>query len=190
MNFTRCSQDIGVADSTIANYMQILSDGLIVHTIDPITQSATKRRLIKSPKYLFFDLGVRRACANEGCQLSQQTLGNLFEQFVGIQLLHYVRCIAPGIRIHYWRDTAGPEIDFVIENEGKYYPIKVKWSEAPTAQDAKHLFKFIEEYPEASHGFIVSRSPNPYYVDHTKKILVLPWQQMLEHIIHKPLALS
>jgi predicted AAA+ superfamily ATPase len=84
MNFNKLSQEIGVAGSTIADYYQILEDCLIINRIDPIINSISHRRLIKSPKYLFFDLGIRRACAGEGVKLSIRALGALFEQFVGL----------------------------------------------------------------------------------------------------------
>lgn len=87
INFTRLSQDIGIADTTIANYYQILEDCLITIRIDPIDHSTTKRRLVKSPKYLFFDMGIRRACANEGIKLSQRMLGDLFEQYIGTEFI-------------------------------------------------------------------------------------------------------
>ena len=86
-NFHKLSQEIGVAASTISDYYQLLEDCLIVQRIDPITDGITHRRLIKSPKYLFFDLGVRRACANEGTRLSARSMGSLFEQYVGLELL-------------------------------------------------------------------------------------------------------
>ena len=60
---TKLSQDIGVAATTVSSYFQILVDCLVAHRIEPITETSTKRRLISSVRYLFFDLGVRRVCA-------------------------------------------------------------------------------------------------------------------------------
>src|SRR5579862_4608659 len=103
LNFTRLSQDIGVADTTIANYYQILEECLIVLRIDPITDGQTKRRLIKSPKYLFFDLGIRRACANEGNRLQQKIMAELFEHYVGNELIYQSQLNHPHVKIKYWR---------------------------------------------------------------------------------------
>lgn len=47
LNFTRLSQDLGVADTTIANYYQILEDCMLTLRIDPVSESYTKRRLVK-----------------------------------------------------------------------------------------------------------------------------------------------
>lgn len=176
INFTRLSQDVGVSDTTIASYYQILEDCLIASRIDPIIHSQTKRRLIKSPKYLFFDLGVRRACANEGIRLPQQILGNLFEHYVGNELIHQSQLFSRKIKIRYWRDSAGPEVDFVIEREHHYIPIEVKWTDQPNQTDVKHLEKFMSEYSEALQGYIICRTPQRYQI--TKNITALPWLEI------------
>ncbi len=174
-NFSRISQDIGIAHSTVANYYQLLEDCLIVHRIDPLTESQTKRRLIKSPKYLFFDLGIRRACANEGVRLPQAHLGYLFEHYVGNELISLSQFISPQIKLRHWQDAAGPEVDYVIDYAHHYAPIEVKWTDKPGKSDARHLKKFIEEYP-TQQAYIICRTPQAYQVD--DNITAVPWQNI------------
>lgn len=176
LNFTRLSQDIGVSDTTVANYYQILEDCLIMTRIDPITHSQTKRRLIKTPKYLFFDLGIRRACANEGIRLPQQLMASLFEHYVGNELVSHSELTSPHIKVKYWRDSAGPEIDFVLDNARRYIPIEVKWSDSPNISHVGHLKKFINEYPETQQAYLVCRTPKRYKL--ADNITVLPWQEI------------
>lgn len=178
LNYTRISQDIGIAATTIASYYQILEDCLITTRIDPITTSQTKRRLIKSPKYIFFDLGIRRACANEGTRLPQRVLADLFEHFVGNQLVYHAQLHSPHIKVKYWRDTAGPEIDYVLDIAHQYIPIEVKWSDQPDENDARHLKKFMDEYQEAQQGYIICRTPRRYKI--ANNIMVIPWQEINE----------
>lgn len=176
INLTKISQEVGVAASTIANYFDILVDCMITHKIEPIIKTTTKRRLIKSVKYLFFDLGIRRACANEGVRLPSKILGDLFEQFVGLELISYANLKAPQAKIRYWRDSAGPEIDYVIETPKGYIPIEVKYSEAPTTKDARHLNKFMEEYDNVLSAYIVSRTPRRYTLKNG--VHIIPWQEI------------
>lgn len=175
LNFTRLSQDIGVTDTTIASYYQILEDCLITFRVDPIDHSQTKRRLIKSPKYLFFDMGVRRVCANEGIKLSQKVIADLFEQFVGIELIYCSLLASSHIKVKYWKDTAGPEIDFVLDHAQEYIPIEIKWTDKPNHSDIKHLKKFMDEYP-AKVGYVVCRTPRRYKL--SENIFALPWQEI------------
>lgn len=176
LNFTRISQDIGIADTTIGNYYQILEDCLITLRIDPITNSQTKRRLVKSPKYLFFDLGIRRACANEGNRLSQKMLADLFEQYIGTELIYHSQLKSPHIKVKYWRDLAGPEVDYVLDAAHRYIPIEVKWTDKPNINDAKHILKFLSEYKETDQGYIICRTPHRYKL--TDHITALPWQEL------------
>lgn len=177
VNFTKLSQDVGVAATTIIDYYQILEDCMITLRIDPIIHSPSHRRLIKSPKYLFFDLGVRRACTNEGSHLSEKHLAHLFEQYIGIELIHQIREIS-NAQLRYWRDSNGVEVDYVVETAGEYVPIEVKWTEDPNIKDARHLQKFLSEYKNSDKGYIICRTPHPVQI--AENIIALPWQRLNE----------
>ncbi len=53
VNFDKISQDVGIARTTISAYYQILEDCLIAERIEPYTTSKTRKKLTKSPKYLY-----------------------------------------------------------------------------------------------------------------------------------------
>lgn len=176
ISFRALSQDIGVSHTTIAAYYEVLEDCLIVERIDPITKNKTRKRLMKSSRHLIFDLGVRRLCANEGTKFSRVRLGQLFEQFVGLELIRLARLARQKTTLHFWRDLDGPEVDWVIDQSGAYIPVETKWTDSPTLRDARHLLTFLAEYPEAKRGWIVCRSPRPLQLH--PKITALPWQDM------------
>jgi len=178
INYTQLSQDVGVAASTIAGYFQVLVDCLVAIKIEPITTSVTKRRLIKSARYLFFDLGIRRICANEGAKLPVKVLGDLFEQFVGLQLNACASFKNPQVKLRYWRDSAGPEIDYVLEFHKSYIPIEVKSTAQPVFKDTRHLEKFLEEYENATFAYIVCQTPRPYILGKNKNIRVISWKDI------------
>ena len=68
-HFRGIAQELGLAHTTVAGYYEVLEDCLIAERIDPLSESRTRKKLTKSPRYLFFDLGVRRAAAEEGRRL-------------------------------------------------------------------------------------------------------------------------
>lgn len=175
VNFSKLSQDVGVATTTIMDYYQVLEDCMITLRIDPIIHSASHRRLIKSPKYLFFDLGVRRACTNEGSQLPEKYLSHLFEQYIGIELTHLIRDLS-NTKLRYWRDSNGIEVDYVLEQGETYWPIEVKWTVEPSIKDARHLQKFLSEYGNARKGYIICRTPRA--VEISENIIALPWEDL------------
>lgn len=176
INFSKLSQEIGVAHTTIAGYYQILEDCLVAERIEPLFKTKMRRKLMKTPKYLLFDLGVRRLCADEGTQMPTKNLGMLFEQWVGLELLHYARLSEKRVKVYFWRDANGPEIDWVLEKEGRYIPIEVKWTDRPTLADAKHLALFKQEYPEFQVAYVVCQTPRKMKL--AEKIYALPWQEL------------
>lgn len=176
INLSKLSQEIGVPRNTIAEYYQILQDCLIADRIDPITTTQTRRRLTSSPKYLFFDMGVRRHCARESDKLPETYLSHLFEQFVGSEIIRYINIKSSMAKLRYWRDHNGPEIDYVIDRGKDFIPIEVKWTKNPNQHDCRHINYFLEEYPCAQQAYIICQTPRPMQL--TDRILALPWQEL------------
>lgn len=176
INLRKLSQEIGVAHTTIGAYYQILEDCLIAERIEPLTQSKTRKKLTKSEKFLFFDLGVRRVAAREGIKLPRDTMGKIFEQFIGLELLRCAHALNPIAKIRFWRDPEGPEVDWVIDKNGAYIPIEVKWTENPSSSDIRHLEIFLSEYPSAGQGYVVCQVPRKAKLG--DRVFALPWQDI------------
>jgi len=176
VNFRKLSQEIGVSHTTIKDYYQVLEDCLIVERVDPFTKSKTRKKLTKSNKYIFFDLGVRRVAAREGIKIPRDMLGTLFEQFVGLELIRSGRLSDKKVKILFWRDPDGPEIDWIIEDEDGYTPIEVKWTDTPSKRDIKHLRIFLAEYKKAETAYVVCQTPRRVKLD--KNIYAIPWQEI------------
>lgn len=179
VSFRNISQEIGVTHTTIAEYYNILEDCMVIERFEPITKSQTRKRLTTSPKFIIFDCGVRRIGAKEGTSLPREKMSQLFEQWVGLELRRMLRAKLSLAEVKFWRDHAGPEVDWVIEDQNQYLPIEVKWTDTPKLADAKHLIKFMQEY-NAPKGFIICRTPEPLYL--TNQIMAVPWHQ-LEQIL-------
>ncbi len=176
VNFRKLSQEIGVSHTTIQSHYHVLEDCLIAERVEPITKSRTRKKLTRSEKYLIFDLGVRRIAANEGSRPPKEVLGHLFEHWVGLELVRYAHLSGQKTQVRFWRDPDGPEVDWVLEKEGLYIPIEVKWSASPSPNDLKHLKKFLAEYPNAKEAYLVCQTPRRVKFD--KNIFAIPWQEL------------
>ena len=175
-HFRGIAQELGIPHTTVAGYYEILEDCLIAERIEPLSESRTRKKLTKSPRYLFFDLGVRRVAAEEGPRLPARVLGALFEQFVGLELLRATRHSVMPLRLRFWRDPDGPEVDWVVAGEDRWLPVEVKWSEAPVERDTRHLQTFLSEHPKARAGVVVCRTPRRFKI--SAKISAVPWQEI------------
>ena len=176
INAHKLSQEIGVSQPTIQSYYQILEDCLIIDRVDPVSQSQTRKKLIRAQKYLFFDLGVRRLAAREGRNPPLETMGHLFEQFVGLELLRGARGTNAQHRLRFWRDPDGPEVDWVLDTADGYTPVEVKWTDKPSPNDARHLHVFLREYTQAMTGYVVCRTPRT--VQLSPQVQAIPWQEL------------
>lgn len=176
VNLRKLSQEIGVSHTTIGSYYGILEDCLIAERVEPLTKSRTRKKLTKAQKYLFFDLGVRRLAAREGTKPSREVFGRLFEQWVGLELIRCARLSEKKVRILFWRDPDGPEVDWVVEKEGHYTPVEVKWTDNPLPKDTRHLRTFLSEYPSAGVGYLVCQVPRKAKLG--EGLFALPWQEV------------
>ena len=179
VNFKKISQDIGVAHTTIQSYYQVLEDCLIVERIMPLVKGIRKK-LVRSPRFLFFDLGVQRVTALLAAQMPRDELGRRFEQFVGLEILRILRLKSPLARLLFWRDSNGIEVDWVVQKGGQLIPIEVKLKETPDDNDARHLKIFLQEYPSAKQAYVVSNTTIAY--DLRPNIKVIPWGKIAEYL--------
>lgn len=174
VNFAAISQESGVSQPTVKSYYQLLEDMFVGMRIEAFSRSSRKS-LLSTPKFLFFDLGVRHAAAGltASTDVVKANPGGIFEQWVGLELWKRLQYLGEG-KLYHMRTKDGAEVDLIVERGGTLTPIEVKWSEKPMASDARHLLSFIHEHPnEAKHGYIVCRCSRPAQIH--DQITALPW---------------
>ena len=174
LNFANISQDAGISQPTVKGHYQLLED-MFVGIRVPAYAKSPRKNLLSTPKFLFFDLGVRHAAAglNPSPDLVRANPGPIFEQWVGIELWNRLQYLGEG-KLYHQRTRDGAEVDFIIEHGGHLTPVEVKWTENPTLNDARHLLPFLaEKSKEAKHGYVICRCPRPLQLH--DQITALPW---------------
>ncbi len=118
----------GVDQKTISRWLSILKTGFQVFTLPPYFQNFDKR-IVKTPKLYFYDTGL--ACSLLSIRTVEElslhfARGPLFENFVVAETLKnfYNRGIRPNL--YFWRDHAGNEIDLLVEEGGRLFPVEIK----------------------------------------------------------------
>lgn len=174
LNYAALSQETGISLPTIKSHYQLLEDMHAGFSVPGYSGSARKR-MLSTPRFFLFDLGVRHAAA--GLEPSLQTVranpGPLFEQWVGLELWRRLKYLGGGA-LSYSRTRAGAEVDFVIERRGRMIPVEAKWTDRPRAADIRHLASFLEEHGRrAREGFVVCRCHRPLRL--APRITAVPW---------------
>lgn len=180
-NLAKISREIGVSIPTISNYYDVLVDCLVAERIDPITHSASRKKLTRSSKYLFYDMGVRRVAAREGLKLIPERMGELFEQWAGLEMVRAIRNRVDSARLRFWRDPDGPEVDWVVDIDGQFTPVEVKWTDSPRTEHGRHIETFIREHSNSNSGFVICRVSRPQRL--SRNVTAIPWQDLDERIL-------
>ena len=152
---TRFSAPCEVSRSTIAGYLRILEDTLVVHVVRPYsTRRATE--IVAAPKVYGFDTGF--VCLFKGWdRLRDEDRGALWEHYV---LNEYLGRLQKR-NVRYWRDKHGHEVDFVIADRGKLTAVECKWR--ADGFDPRNLRAFRNAYP-AGDNFVVTSDTARSYV--------------------------
>ena len=177
-NLTKLSLESGVSLPAIKEFYQLLVDTLIVHRVDPYLKNARKR-LLTSPRYYFFDLGVRNALSylplNQGLVKAKKR--TLFEHAVILEVIRRIRALNKNYRLYYWRTANGAEVDCVVDTGEALIPIEIKSSSYVTLSEIKGLKIFLEDYKDkTSLGYVITLGKKPEKL--AKNILALPWDYL------------
>jgi hypothetical protein len=139
LNAASLGQSLGVDGKTVARYLDLLVDLLLVRRLPPWHGNAGKR-LVKSPKVFIRDSGLAHALLGIGGKeqlLGHPVAGPSWESFVIETLL----VLAPrGTEASFYRTAAGAEIDLVLRRPGGgLWAIEIKRSSSPKVERGFHL---------------------------------------------------
>jgi len=171
---TRLASDLGISQNTVKKYLGLLEQTFLLERIKPYIGNVRKR-LVKSPKTYFFDIGFFGPVSGLGpFEVLEKSgkIGAVFENLCFNEIRKAITAGAPMANIHFWRTAAGAEVDFVIEKNNRLIPVEVKLSESAREGDLKNLLKFKAEYPNnVSHLILLYNGPFQYH----EPIIFLPF---------------
>jgi predicted AAA+ superfamily ATPase len=130
-NASEFARSFGVADTTIRNYLDLLSSALVVRQLAPWHENIKKRQ-VKAPKVYLKDSGVLHALLNlrslkdlEG----HPKIGASWEGFVLEQVIR--RLGASTDECFFWATHGGAELDLLIVRGRKRLGFEIKRTSSP-----------------------------------------------------------
>jgi predicted AAA+ superfamily ATPase len=137
-NAASLARGLGVDGKTIAKYLDLMVDLLLVRRLTPWHRNVGKR-LVKSPKIFVRDSGVAHALLGLGSKedvLGHPVVGHSWEGFVIENLIS----VSPfGTEASFYRASGGAEVDLILALPGcKPWAIEIKRSLEPRLSKGFH----------------------------------------------------
>lgn len=184
INFSKISRQAGVTVKTIQSYFDILKETYIGFLLDAF-HSSVRKRLIQSPKFFFFDPGIKRALDNTlQVKLIPGTYayGKAFEHFVITQLLFHNTYYQKDYQFFYIKTKDGAELDLVIRKPDKNLVlVEIKSNEKAEEINVNTLSAFRKDFP-GSRAYCLSRDS---LIRKKNNINYLPWDKGIVKIFEK-----
>jgi uncharacterized protein len=182
LNLNSLGNDAGVSHATARAWIDLLQTSYIIYLLPPWFAN-TNKRLTKSPKLYFYDVGL--ACWLLGLRASAQVSrdplwGSLFENFVVLEALKDRLNAGESAEMYFYRDSEGNEVDLLLPVGGKLHVIEIKAGETVNSDYFKGLKNFAANYSQAVAGGCVlyggtqSQSRSDWPVHSWQSLLVKP----------------
>ena len=171
VNYSKLATNLEIDSKTVSNYIDILTDLLLVRRIEP-WHANVKKRLIKSPRFYVRDSGVLHRLLgidSYNMLLSNPILGKSWEGFV-IENIHSV--IPSFAETYFYRTAAGAEVDLVIKMpNSEIWAVEIKFGVAPKL--GKHFSQTCNDVG-ATHKFVVYCGDDEFPIGDNIRMISLP----------------
>lgn len=139
LNAAALARSLGVDGKTVASYLDLLVDLLLVRRLEPWHANVGKR-LVKSPKIYVRDSGLAHELL--GLSTADELLGHPVAgaSWEGFVIETLIAAAPEGTRPHFYRTAAGAEIDLLLELPGgATWALEMKRSLSPSLRKGFHL---------------------------------------------------
>ncbi|MFT5131844.1 MAG: putative AAA+ superfamily ATPase [Gammaproteobacteria bacterium] len=170
VNYSRLASNLEVDAKTVSNYIDILTDLLLVRRLEP-WHTNVKKRLVKSPRYYVRDSGILHRLLGINSYdelLSNPVLGKSWEGFAVENILSV---LPSRVETYFYRTAAGAEVDLVIKMpSSEIWAIEIKHGVAPKL--GKHYSQTCNDFG-ATHKYILYGGDDEFPVGNDVKIISL-----------------
>lgn len=159
LKYDEIAKSIGISAPTAKAWVSILERSGVITILQPYYNNISKR-LVKTPKVYFMDTGL---AAYLGRWTSAETLENgasdgaFLETYVVTEIIKSYYNAGKRSNLYYYRDIDKKEIDLLIVEENKLYPIEIKKSKQPVNPDKN--FSILKKFKlDVQPGVIICLS--------------------------------
>ena len=181
LNMESLGNDTGIAQTTARQWISLLEASYIGFRLPPYFANISKR-LIKSPKFYFYDTGLAAYLMgiHHIDQIRNHPLrGMLFENLVVVETLKHFLNQRRRPQMFFYRDSNGNEVDLIVPLAGRPVPIEIKSAATLSSSQFKGIHRFCKAVPEAENPILVYDGEQQHIQRETQ---VLPFAALDKHL--------
>lgn len=174
LNYSDIARDIGKPVSTVQRWVSILQTSGLVYLLYPFSQNISNR-MTKMPKIYFMDTGLVCYLTKWNTPETLETgakSGEILETFVVSEILKSYLHNGRKPNISFYRDKDKKEIDVIIEENGKVYPIEIKKKTNPDKNDIKNFSVLENSKLTLGEGAVLCLAPT--HLPLTERVNIIP----------------
>ena len=185
LNLNRVGRDVGISQTTAKRWLSILERHFIAFTLKPYFAN-TRKRLVKSPKLYFYDVGL--ACFLLGIRREDQLVthrqrGDLFENLVIVEALKHSFNRGSRPLLSFFRDSNGVEGDLLIQNGSEHTLVEIKSSETLRQSFFKNIENIASVVPSVKERALVYGGSSSQVRSAAKVVPFLQFDEFLNKLV-------
>ncbi|MDR0547061.1 MAG: ATP-binding protein [Dysgonamonadaceae bacterium] len=168
LNMTDISNSLDISLNTVKSWMSVLQASGVVYLLPPYYENITKRT-IKRPKLYFTDAGLAAYLTNWNTPETLQSgamNGAFFETFVISEIIKSYKHNGLSPNFYFYRDSNKVEIDLLIYENGKFYPIEIKMTANPNTKMVKNFSVLEAMGKTVGYGSLICLTDNVLPLTH------------------------
>ena len=144
LNMSELARDADVSHTTIKEWLSVLEASFLIFFLQPWHENFSKR-LVKSPKMYFYDVGLAGYLAGIMSREQWEThplRGPFFETLVISDIVKGSLALKKRIQWYYWSAQGGPEVDLICSLGNSRYAFEIKSSATFRPEHTKSLLSW------------------------------------------------
>lgn len=148
VNYKGIADDAEIDQTTAKNWLHVLEALGIIFLLEPYSNNVLKRT-VSTPKLYFYDSGI--VCyltrwSSPETAMEGAMSGALLENYTVAEIIKTYQNAGQEPFLYYYRDKDAREIDLILEQDGKPFPIEIKKMASPPKKLTK-VFDLIDKSP-------------------------------------------
>ena len=158
LNLSSLANDAGISHTTAREWLSLLEASFIVYILRP-WHTNTGKRLVKTPKIYFHDVGLAAylcGVEDEGHIRTHPLRGLFFENLVVLEALKNRFNRGLSDNMYFYRDNVGNEVDLVMSLGSELIPVEIKAGQTvvPDFFRGLHAFERFRRVPSKHAGLV------------------------------------